>query len=140
MVSPHALCLLTDPDASPCGPAWYDMSPPLENCSDLSFQWQSSSNLLASPHLKNEDVCKLSHVQLFVTSWTVIHQTPLSVEFSKQEDWSGLPFPSPRDLPGRGIKPMSPALADGFFITEPLLTSLFPNYFFKGQISKCSHI
>ena len=123
MVSPHALCLLTDPDASPCGPAWYDMSPPLENCSDLSFQWQSSSNLLALPYLKNEeDVCMLSHVQLFVTSWTVIHQTPPSMEFSKQEDWSGLPFPSPGDLPNSEIEPISfasPVLAGGSFILVP---------------------
>ena len=50
-----------------------------------------------------------------------------------QEDWSGLPFPSPRDLPGPGIKPTSPALADGFFITEPLLTSLFPITSLKAE-------
>jgi len=44
--------------------------------------------------------CKsLSHVQLFVTSWTVACQAPLSIEFSRQEYWSGLPFPSPIDIP-----------------------------------------
>ena len=42
-----------------------------------------------------------SHVQLFVTPWTLAHQAPLFTEFSKQEYWSGLPFPSPGDLPGR---------------------------------------
>ena len=43
------------------------------------------------------------------------HQAPLSMGFSRQEYWSGLPFPSPRDLPNAGIKPWSPALAGGFF-------------------------
>ena len=51
-----------------------------------------------------------------VTPWTVACQVPLSMEFSKQEYWSGLPFPSPGDLPDPGIKP---ALAGGFFTTEP---------------------
>ena len=60
----------------------------------------------------------LSHVQLFVTLWTVACQAPLSMGFSRQEYWNGLPFPSPGDLPDPGIEPMSPALADGFFVTE----------------------
>ena len=42
--------------------------------------------------------------------WTVAHQAPLSMEFSRQEYWSGLPFPSPGDLPEPGIEPESPAL------------------------------
>ena len=46
-------------------------------------------------------------------------QAPLSMGFPKQEYWSGFPFPSPEDLPGSGTEPMSPALADGFFTTEP---------------------
>ena len=50
------------------------------------------------------------HAQLFVTPWTVAHQAPLSMEFSKQENWSGLPFPSPEDFPDPGIEPGSPAL------------------------------
>ena len=63
-------------------------------------------------------VCMLSHVQLFATPCTVAHQAPLSMEFSRQEYWSGLPFPTPRDLPDPGIKPLSPAfpaLAGRFF-------------------------
>ena len=56
----------------------------------------------------------LSHVQLCVTPWTVAHQAPLAMEFSRQEYWSGLPFPSPGDLPNPGTDPASPALADGF--------------------------
>ena len=50
-----------------------------------------------------------SHVQLFVTPWTVAHQAPLSLGFSWQEYWSGLPFPPPEDFPDPGIEPMSPA-------------------------------
>ena len=58
----------------------------------------------------------------FVTSWTVAHQAPLSMESSRQEDCSGLPFPPPGDLPHPEVEPgspTSPALAGGFFTTEP---------------------
>ena len=61
----------------------------------------------------------LSRVLLFVTSWTVALQTPLSMEFSRQESWSGLLFPTPGDLPDPEIEPVSPALAGGFFTTAP---------------------
>ena len=60
-----------------------------------------------------------SHVQLFVTPWTVTSQTPLSMGFSRQEYWSGLPFPSPEDLPDPGIKPRSPALQAEALTSEP---------------------
>ena len=60
-----------------------------------------------------------SHVQLFAMPGTVAHKAPLSLEFSRQEYWSGLPFPSPGDLPYPGIKPMSPVVAGRFFTTEP---------------------
>ena len=52
----------------------------------------------------------LSRVPLFATPWTVARQAPLSVGFSRQEYWSGLPFPSPGDLPNAGIEPGSPVL------------------------------
>ena len=52
----------------------------------------------------------LSHVHLFVTPWTITYQVPLSMGFSKQEYWSGLPFPSPGDLPNPGIEPRSLSL------------------------------
>ena len=52
----------------------------------------------------------LSRVQLFATPWSVAYQAPLSMGFSRQEYWSGLPFPSPGDLPDPGIEPGSPAL------------------------------
>ena len=64
--------------------------------------------------------CTLSHfscVQVFATLWTVAQQPPLSMGFSRQEFWSGLPFPSPGDLPDPGMEPASlppPALAGGF--------------------------
>jgi len=53
----------------------------------------------------------LSPVQLFATPWTVAYQVPLSMGFSWQECWSGLPFPSPGDLPGYGIEPTPSAFA-----------------------------
>ena len=77
---------------------------------------------------------RFSCVWLFVTPWTVAHQASLSIGFSSQEYSSGLPFPPPGDLPDPGIgllfsppwdlpdpgiKPTSPALAEGFFTTEP---------------------
>ena len=55
----------------------------------------------------------------FVTPWTAVHQAPLSMQFPRQEHWSGLPCPSPRDLPNPGIKLTSPALAGGLFTTDP---------------------
>ena len=61
----------------------------------------------------------LSHVQLFATPWTVAQQASLPLGFPRQEYWSGLPFPSPEDIPGPGIEPVSPALAGGFFTAEP---------------------
>ena len=54
-----------------------------------------------------------------VTLWTVAQQAPLSREFPRQEDWSGLPCPSPGDLPLPGTEPVSSALAGGFFTAEP---------------------
>ena len=67
----------------------------------------------------------LSHVQLFVTLWTVAHQASLSMEFSRQEYWSRLPFPTSRKLPDPGIEPASlasSALAADFFTTVPLIS------------------
>ena len=62
-----------------------------------------------------------SLIQLYVTLWTVAPQAPLSMGFSRQEYWSGFPYPPPGDLPDPWIKPrsvMSPALAGGFFTTS----------------------
>ena len=64
---------------------------------------------------------RFSCVWLFVILWTITRQAPLSMEFSRQEYWSGLPFPPPEDLPDQEIKPVSltsPALAEGFLTTS----------------------
>ena len=64
----------------------------------------------------------LSHVQLFAAPWTAVLQAPLSMGFSGKNTWSGLPLPTPGDLPDPGIKPLSlvsPELAGGFFTTVP---------------------
>ena len=75
-------------------------------------------NIFVYSVFKGMCVCALSHVQLFVTLWTVAHQAPLSMGFSRQESWSGLPFPPPGSLFDPGIEPTSPAspaLASRFF-------------------------
>ena len=61
-----------------------------------------------------------SRAWLFATPCTIAHQAPLSMEFSRQEYWGGLPFPPPGDLFHSGTEPVSSALAGRFFITEPL--------------------
>ena len=72
-------------------------------------------------------VNSLSRVQLFVTPWTVAYQALPSMGFSRQEYWSGLPFPSPGDLPNPGIEPGSPTLQADTSPSEPYKeeTSLF---------------
>ena len=92
----------------------------------LFFAYQTQleawlSGLLLKPGIECIKCCMLSHfsgVQLFVSPWTVACQAPLSIEFSRQEHWSGLPFSFPGDLPNTGIEArslVSPALAVGFF-------------------------
>ena len=66
-----------------------------------------------------------SRVWVCATLWTVAHQVPLSIGFPRKEYWSGLPFPSPGDLPNSGIKLECPALAGRFFTTEPPRKPLF---------------
>ena len=75
-------------------------------------------------------------VWLFGTPWTVAHQAPLSMAFLRQEYWSGLPFPSPRDLPHPRIEPRSPAFAGGFFTTEPPGKHL---HIHRNGLIKCFH-
>ena len=64
-------------------------------------------------------VCMLNRVQLFATPWTVTCQAPLSMGFSRQEYWSGLPLPSPGDLPDPGIEWESPALEADSLLSGP---------------------
>ena len=72
---------------------------------------------------KLKEVCAVlscfSRVQLFVTPWTVVRQAPLSMRFSRQEYWSGKPFPPPGDLPNPGIQLGSPALQADSLPTKP---------------------
>ena len=67
----------------------------------------------------------LSRVQLFATPWTVAYQASPSMGFSRQEYWSGLPFPSPGDLPNPGIEPRSPAMYADALPSEPPEKSFF---------------
>ena len=64
-------------------------------------------------------VKSLSSVRLFATPWTVTYQAPPFMGFSRQEYWSGLPFPSPGDIPNAGIEPGSPALQPNALTSEP---------------------
>ena len=82
---------------------------------DVHFRWASDTQ----DEVKWSEVKSLSRVRLFATPWTVAYQAPQSVEFSMQEYWSGLPFPSPGDLPNPGIKPGSPALQADTLLSEP---------------------
>ena len=65
------------------------------------------------------EVKSLSRIQLFATLWTVAYQAPPSMEFSRQEYWSGLPFPFPGDLPDPGIEPGFPPLKADALLSEP---------------------
>ena len=85
--------------------------------------WQDLANhatgMISVPATASEvamHVCVLSRGWLFVTPWTAAHQAPWSMGFSRQEYWSGLPFPSPEDLPNPRIEPASEG---GFLTTEP---------------------
>ena len=81
------------------------------------FFWLGGMWDLSPPKWKK--VKSLSCVQLFVTPWTVAHQAPPSKEFSRQEYWSGLTFPSPGDLPDPGIESGSPILQADALLSEP---------------------
>ena len=75
---------------------------------------------LLGPVLAPNCMCQLSsQVWPFATLWTIARQAPLSMEFSRQENWSGFSFPSAGDLPNAGIKPGSPALQAGSLPSEP---------------------
>ena len=87
-------------------------------------------------------VVLLSHVWLFATPWTVAYQAPLSMGCPRWEHWSGLPFPSPGNLPNPGIKPESSELAGAFFTTEPPGKPWVKNNWTKNRLDelKAGHI
>ena len=78
-------------------------------------------------------VKSLSCARLLVTPWTAAHQGPLSMGFSRQEYWSGVPFPSPGDLPDPGIKPGSPALQADSLLSEPPGKLWLLNIYTEGE-------
>ena len=84
-------------------------------------------------------VCVLTRVQLFADPWTIAHQTPLSVGIPRQEYWSGLPFPTPEDLPNPGIEPasfLSPALTiRSFTIRVTFFWDFIFNPIFLGVVN-----
>ena len=94
-------------------PAWRSGS------SWFTYCWNLAWRILSITLLTCEWVKLLSHVQLFETWWTVAYQAPLSMGFSRQEYWSGLPFPFPGGLPDPGIEPRSPALEADILTSEP---------------------
>ena len=71
--------------------------------------WMSQRASNPKQKAKFSSVQSLSHVRLFATPWTVVYQAPLSVGISRQENWSGLPFPSSGDLPNPGTEHKPPA-------------------------------
>ena len=82
--------------------------------------------IIATRHMHGSMLSSFSRVRLFVTAWTVAHQASLSLGFSRQEYWNGLPFPSPGDLPNPGIEPESltfPALQAGSLVLAPPVKS-----------------
>ena len=82
--------------------------------------WKPESPWLCLSIPESERKVKsLSCVQLFATPWTIAYQAPLSMGFSRQEYWSGLPLPSPANLPDPGIEPWSPALLTDTLPSEP---------------------
>ena len=84
----------------------------------LSIYKTYSTDVIRWPKVKVK-LKSLSCVQLFGIPWTVAYQAPQSMEFSRQEYWSGWPFPSPGDLPDPGIEPWSPALQADTLPSEP---------------------
>ena len=93
---------------------------PDKGMESASAAWQADSLPLSHPpEFQFSSVQSLSRVQLFVTPWTVAYQASPSMGFSKQEYWSGLPFPSPEDLPDPGVEPGSPTLQADTLTSEP---------------------
>ena len=85
-------------------------------------------------------VKSLSHVWLFSTPWTVAYRAPLSVGFSRQRYWSGLPFPSPEDRPDPGIEPGSPTLQADALPSEPFGNKLWNHPLGEGRVNELGDI
>ena len=112
------------------------------DCTSTETSW-ARRHIFIVPCLVVAVIQSLSHVQLFVTPWTVARQAPLSMEFSRQEYWSMLTFPSPVDLPNPGIERLSLAWqADSLPLTHlgssTILGGVFRNHNFHGYSSAVS--
>ena len=93
--------------------------PALCNPMDCSLSGSSVYGISQARIQERKKVKSLSRVQFFATPWTVAYQAPLSMGFSRQEYWNGLPFPSPGDLPDPGIEPGFPPLQADTLLSEP---------------------
>ena len=82
----------------------------------------------------------LSHVQLIVNPWTIVHQASLSLGFSRQESWKGLPFPPPGDLSNAGMEPGSPELQEDSLQSKPPGKSLSIHWGLSKTYNKCLFI
>ena len=121
-------------------------------------KWNAPMLLVGKPHFKIKlwmlvqararILSEVLFIQsyLFVTSWTVARQAPLSMGFSRQEYWSGLPFPFPGDLPDSRIEPGSPALPADSLLSEPpekprilYRPKLKPSKAFFGRVTTFGH-
>ena len=90
-----------------------------QHCNNYSIIQMKKEGEKRKQSVVEYKVQSFSHVWLFANSWIVAYQAPLSMEFSRQEYWSGLPFPSPGDLPNPGIKPRSPTWQADALPSEP---------------------
>ena len=98
---------------------------------NLSVTYLQSLDLSLKVKVKS-----LSHVRLFATLWTIAYQASPSMGFSRQEYWSGLPFPSPGDLPDPGIEPRSPTMrADALPSEPPIICVMRGSYQFNMEIN-----
>ena len=96
----------------------FQMNNYFENCVEILERLSHKLEMLVQVKCEVK-VKSLSCVQLFVTRWSVAHQAPQSMGFSRQEYWSRLPFPSPGDPPDPGIELRSPALQRDTLPSEP---------------------
>ena len=115
----YLICKITDTRTEPLGPPSSSHSNLVGLCAEgllktLQFKMATA---YCGEVLKWSECCSI--MPDFATPWTVACQAPLSVEFSRPEYWSGLPFPSPGDLPNPGIKPRTPALKANSLSSQP---------------------
>ena len=106
----------------------------------IILEWVAISFSSAMKAKVKVKVKSLSCVRLFATPWTIAHQAPPSMGFSRQEYWSGLPFPSPGDLPDPGIEPGSPALQADPLTSKPAGKPLqcysYVQYYYWGKLGE----